>query len=96
MNVGVCKVRLHVPDALSLKEKRQVLKSIISRLKNKFDISVAEVDNNDKWQLATIGFAYVSNDKRFTNEVLCKAMDFIVNSRTDAEVIDHEIEIIDF
>ncbi len=94
MNVGVCKVKLRLPDNLSLKGKRQVVKSITARLKNKFNVSVAEVEDNDLWQLATVGICFVSNDKRFTNEVLSKAVEFVVNSQGDFEMLDYEIEIL--
>ena len=83
MNVGICKVKLRLPDNLSLKGKRQVVKSVTARLKNKFNVSVAEVEDNDLWQLATLGICFVSNDKRFTNEVLSKAVEFVVNSQGD-------------
>jgi uncharacterized protein YlxP (DUF503 family) len=95
MNVGVAQVSLRLPENLSLKGKRQVLKSIISRVRNKFDVAVAEVDNNDDWQLMTIGISTVSNDRRFTNSVLSKVVDFIENARFEAEMLDYEIEIID-
>jgi len=94
MNVGVCKVSLRLPENLSLKGKRQVLKSITSRVGQKFKVSVAEVDDNDVWQLATIGICYLSNDRRHTNQVLSKVVDFIVNSRFEVEILDYEIEII--
>lgn len=94
MNVGVCKVKLRLPDNLSLKGKRQVVKSVTARLKNKFNVSVAEVEDNDLWQLATVGICFVSNDKRFTNEVLSKAVEFVVNSQGDFEMLDYEIEIL--
>lgn len=94
MNVGVCKIKLRLPDNLSLKGKRQVVKSITSRLRNRFNVSVAEVGDNDLWQMATIGVCYISNDRRFTNEVLSKVVDFVNNSRFDAELVDYEIEII--
>jgi uncharacterized protein len=94
VNVGICKVKLRLPDNLSLKGKRQVVKSVTARLKNKFNVSVAEVEDNDLWQLATIGICFVSNDKRFTNEVLSKAVEFVVNSQGDFEMLDYEIEIL--
>ncbi len=94
MNVGVCKVRLRLPENLSLKGKRQVVKSITTRVGNKFNVSVAEVDDHDLWQLATLGICCVSNNKRHTNEVLSKVMDFIVGSRFEVEVVDYEIEIL--
>ena len=94
MNVGICKVKLRLPDNLSLKGKRQVVKSLTARLKNKFNISVAEVEDNDLWQLATIGFCFDSNDQRFTNEVLSKAVEFVVNNQGDYEMLDYSIEIL--
>ncbi len=94
MNVGVCKVRLRLPDNLSLKDKRRVLKSITARVGNKFNVSVAEVDDHDLWQSTTLGICCVSNNKRYTNEVLSKIVDFIVDGRFDVEILDYEIEII--
>jgi uncharacterized protein len=94
MNVGVCKISLRIPENLSLKGKRQVLKSIIARIQNRFNVSVAEVDDNDLWQLATIGVCCVSNDTRHTNEVLSKVVDFINNSHFDVELLDYGIELI--
>ena len=94
MNVGICKVKLRLPDNLSLKGKRQVVKSLTARLKNKFNISVAEVEDNDLWQLATIGICFVSNDQRFTNEVLSKAVEMVRSNQGDYEMLDYEIEIL--
>ena len=94
MNVGMCRVRLRFPENLSLKGKRQVLKSITTRLRSKFNISVAEVDDHELWQLATVGLCCVSNNKRYTNEVLSKAVDFIVDGRFEVEILDYEIEIL--
>jgi uncharacterized protein YlxP (DUF503 family) len=94
MNVGVCRVKLRFPENLSLKGKRQVLKSITTRLRSKFNVSVAEVDDHELWQLATIGVCCISNDNRYTNEVLSKVADFIINGRFDVEILDYEIEIL--
>jgi hypothetical protein len=94
MNVGVCQVKLRFPENLSLKGKRQILKSITTRLRNKFNVSVAEVDDQELWQLATLGICYVSNNSRYTNEVLSKAVDFIIRGRFDLEVLDYEIEVL--
>jgi len=94
MNVGVCKISLRLPENLSLKGKRRVLKSITTLVRNKFNVSVAEVDDHDLWQLATIGICCVSNDKRYTNQVLSKVVDFIAGGRFDVEILNHEIEIL--
>ncbi len=94
MQVGVCRVRFRLPENASLKGKRQVVKSITTRVGSKFNVAVAEVDDNDLWQLATIGISCVSNDKRHVNEVLSRVVDFITNSRFEIEMLDYEIEII--
>ncbi len=94
MNVGVCKIKLRLPENLSLKGKRQVLKSITTRVGSKFNVCVAEVDDQDLWQLATLGICCVSSNNRHTNEVLSKVVDFIVNSRFEIEILDYEIEIL--
>jgi uncharacterized protein YlxP (DUF503 family) len=94
MNVGVCKISLRLPENLSLKGKRRVLKSITTRVRSQFNVSVAEVDDHDLWQLATIGICCVSNNKRYTNQVLSKVVDFITAGRFDVEILNHEIEIL--
>jgi len=94
VNVGICKIRIRLPDIESLKGKRQIVKSLTAKLKNKFNISVAEVEDNDLWQSATIGVCFVSNDKRFTNEVLSKAVDLVVSNQGDYELLNYEIEIL--
>ncbi|HEX9976532.1 MAG TPA: DUF503 domain-containing protein [Dehalococcoidales bacterium] len=94
MHVGVCRIRLRLPENLSLKGKRQVIKSITARVENKFNVSVAEVDDNDSWQLATLGIACVSNDKRHTNEVLSRVVAFVNGGRFEVEVLDYAIEIL--
>jgi uncharacterized protein YlxP (DUF503 family) len=95
MNVGVCKITLRIPENMSLKGKRQVLKSITSRIRNKFNVAVDEVDNNDAWQIATVGVCYISNNKRHSNQVLSKVVNFIEDSRFEIEILDYEMEIID-
>ena len=94
MIVGVCKIMLRIPENMSLKGKRSVVKSIIIQLKNKFNVSVAEVDDQQLWQIATLGICSVSNDSRYTNEVLSKVMNFVTNGRFEVEILDFEIEII--
>jgi hypothetical protein len=94
MIVGVCKIKLRIPENMSLKGKRSVVKSIIAQLKNKFNVSVAEVDDQQLWQIATLGVCSISNDSRYTNEVLSKVMNFVTNGRFEVEILDCEIEII--
>ena len=94
MHVGICCIRFRLPENLSLKGKRQVLKSITSRVANKFNISVAEIDDQDLWQLAALGISCVSNDKRHANEILSKVVHYITDSRFEVEILDYKIEIL--
>ena len=94
MNVGICRIHLRLPENLSLKGKRQVLKSVVTRVSNKFNVAIAEVDNHDSWQLATLGICCVSNNTRYTNQVLSRVVEFVTNSRFDIEILDYQIEIL--
>jgi uncharacterized protein YlxP (DUF503 family) len=96
MNLGVCRIKIRLPENQSLKDKRKVLKSVISRVRNSYNVAIAEVDDQDTWQLATLGIACVSNDAQQNNKVLSKVVDFISQSRLDIEILDYEIEIIPF
>jgi uncharacterized protein YlxP (DUF503 family) len=94
MHVGICRIRFRLPENGSLKDKRRVLKSITSRVANKFNVSVAEVEDQDLWQLATIGISCVSNDKRHANEILSKVVDYITKARFEVEILDYNIELL--
>ena len=92
MNIGVCKVRMRIPENQSLKGKRRVVKSLSQRLRNKFNISVSEVDDNESWQLATLGITCAGNSARHVDEVIGKVVSYIEDSRDDIEIIDTEQE----
>ncbi len=94
LTVGICRVQLRLPENHSLKGKRQVLKSLVARLHNRFNVSAAEVDDHDSWQLASIAIACASNDERHADQVLAAVMSFIRSERLDAEIVDFETEII--
>ncbi|MDO8674248.1 MAG: DUF503 domain-containing protein [Dehalococcoidia bacterium] len=94
MVIGACKVVLFIPDNQSLKGKRHVIKSIVQRVRNTFNVSIAEVEDQDLWQKSTLGVSCVSNDARHVNEVLSKVVEFIENSHTEAQLYDYEIEIV--
>ena len=96
MKLGICKLKLRLPENQSLKGKRQVLKSIISRVRNNYNVAIAEVDDQELWQLATLGIACVSNNDQHVNSVLSKVVDFISRGRFDVEMLDYEIEIMPF
>ena len=70
-----------------------MIKSIIERVKGRFNVSVAEVDDSELWQLMNIGITCVSNNAHHANEILSKVVAFIENSRFDIEILDYELEI---
>jgi len=94
MQVGVCKMRLRIPENSSLKDKRRVLKSIMTRVSNKFNVAIAEVEDQELWQVATLGITCLSNSTRQANSVLSAVVDFICQSRFDVEIIDWEMEFL--
>jgi uncharacterized protein YlxP (DUF503 family) len=95
MFVCVARVAMQVPESGSLKSKRQVLRRITDRVKARFNVSVAEVEDNDLWQRATIALAVVGNDKRHVNEQMDKILHSIEEMYV-APVIARELEILSF
>lgn len=93
MRIGVLRVRFLILDAHSLKEKRMVLRSLKDRLSSQFNISVAEVGSNDKWQLGELGIATVANDGKFVSSVLDEVKNFIGRHPT-VRLIDADVEVI--
>ena len=79
MFVGVLRLSLFLPEPGSLKSKRHLLRSAIDRVKAKFNVSIAEVGDNDLWQRSVVGVAAVGNDHAFVNETLDKVADFIAS-----------------
>ncbi len=93
MTIGFCHLDLYLPECTSLKQKRSVLKSITARTRNKFNVSISELDDNDRWQSAQLGIATVANDSRYANQVLSKVVDLI--EREDRLIlIDYSLELL--
>ena len=90
MVVGVLQIELFIPESGSLKSKRFAIKSIKDRLKYRFNVSVAEIDNCDKWQRASLGVAVVANETKFIESMLNKALDLVYGDRR-VQVIDSSI-----
>lgn len=93
MVVGILKVVLSIDSAFSLKEKRQIVRSIIERIKTKFNASAAEVGLNDKWKSAIIGVACVSNEASHADSMMANIVNFIENDGR-AFVTDYTTETI--
>jgi uncharacterized protein len=92
MVVGAARVELHVHGSQSLKEKRGVVRSITQRLRNRFNVSVAEVGGQDTWQRAVLGLAVAANEAPQARRRLEEAIEFIEGLHL-AEVLDQEVEI---
>ena len=86
MIIGVLNVDLFIPDSASLKTKRFAIKSIKDRLRNHFNVSVAEIDHNDKWQRAALGIVIVSNETKYVESILGNALNLINR--------DHRVQVV--
>ena len=85
---------MFLPDSQSLKAKRQIARSVVARIRNQFNVTVAEADDNDLWQRLTLGVCCLSNDTKHANEILSNVVAFVEKSRDDLELLDYETEII--
>ncbi len=95
--MGVLRLTLHLPEPGSLKSKRHLLRSAIDRVKAKFNVSIAEVAENDLWQKSVVGVAAVGNDHAFVNESLDKVADFVASMHGgQVQVTAREIEIVPY
>ena len=93
MHVGVLQVEISIPDAMSLKDKRQVVKSLKDRIAHGHNVSIAEVGALDEHRRSIIGMAMVSNDKRYVEGALSKLVDFI-RMTPQASLIDYQTELL--
>src|ERR1700736_1950867 len=93
MVVGTLTITLQVPDSGSLKDKRQVVRSLTARLRQTFNVGVAEVGDQNLWQSAVIGIACVSSDSRHADEMCQKVLRF-VDERGDALILDSRFELV--
>lgn len=95
MVVGVGLIELMIHNSSSLKAKRQVVKSILGKVRSKYDLSIAEVGNHDKWQRCTLGFAVVSTESGHAHNMLESVILYVENLYL-AEVIDTHVEIVHY
>lgn len=94
MIIGSCQIVLHVPAAQSLKDKRQVVKSLLTRVQNQFNVSIAEVDSHERWQHAVLGVACVSTSQQHAHRQLEAVVRFIEHQRPDIPLVTYEIEML--
>jgi len=93
MVVGILQLRIMIRDAQSLKDKRRIVRSLRDRIRNRFNVSVSEVDSLDRRQQATLGVALATNDRVFADQVLAKVVD-LVRATPSAVLVDYETEIL--
>ena len=91
--VGLCILKIHLPESQSLKDKRSVIKSMLKRLHNQFNVSASEVDQHDRWQLAEVAITVVSNETRHVETILQKCVDYIEENYLQVIVTDRTFEI---
>jgi len=88
--ISVCQVEIYIYESNSLKDKRRILKSIIDKLKSKYNITIAETDYNEKWNRSVITFAAVSNSGKFSDKIINKVLSRI-ESDNRIEVTKNEL-----
>lgn len=93
MVVGVCQISLSLPGVTSLKAKRSIVRKVLDRTANRFNVSAAEVAQQDAHRQATLGFAVVSGDRRHANSMLDSIAEFVEGSM-DAVIVDRSMELI--
>ena len=94
MHVGVCIIDLRLPGNGSLKGKRRVVKSIVTRVTREFNVSVAEVEDQDLWQRAVLGVACVSSSAGYAHGQLERVVRWIEEQRLDVELLDYQIDML--
>ena len=92
MMIGTLQMELYIPEAFSLKEKRFVLQSLKNKIRSTFNVSIAEVDFQDKWQRALMAVACVSIDRRYIDSVFAKIMNTI-SSEDRVEIMNQRVEV---
>lgn len=94
MHIGVCTIELRLPGNGSLKGKRSVIKSIVTRVGREFNVSIAEVDAQNLWQRAVLGVACVSNSSTYAHGQLERVVQWIEANRPDVELLEYQIEFL--
>jgi uncharacterized protein YlxP (DUF503 family) len=92
--LGIARVVLHLPDSGSLKSKRQVVSGLLRRVRAEFQVSAAEVGELDRWQIAELAVATVSNNARHSEEVLAAVLTYIESHSDGARITDVSTELV--
>jgi hypothetical protein len=94
MHVGICTIELRLPGNGSLKGKRGIIKSIVTRVGREFNVSIAEVDAQDIWQRAVLGVSCVSSSSAYAHGQLERVVQWIEENRPDVELLEYYIELL--
>ena len=94
MHIGACRLSLFLPESQSLKDKRQVSRSLSARIRNKFNVTVAEDAENELWQRLSLLVCAASNEAAHANAMLSQVVEFVEETRPDLELLDYGVEII--
>ncbi len=94
MHVGICTIELRLPGNSSLKGKRSIIKSIVSRVGREFNVSIAEVDAQNQWKRAVLGVACVSSSASYAHGQLERIVQWIESNRPDLILLGYEIEFL--
>ncbi len=94
MVIGCCTIKLYLPTAHSLKNKRGILKGMIARIGREFNVSIAQVGDQDIWQSALLAVVTVSNDSAYAHGLLSRVVEWIERHRPDVEIVHIQVEMI--
>ncbi len=92
-HIGIIYIRIFIGMAQSLKQKRMIVKGVKEKIRNKFNVSVAEIDSYDKWQIAVLGICMIGNDNRYIDSCLQNIITFI-EKYPEIEISDYKIEFL--
>jgi hypothetical protein len=92
--IAFCEIEFYLPGVTSLKEKRSIIKSMLTKMRNQFNVANAEVGKQDVWQSATIGVTSVSNSSAHLHQTIQNVIKWIESHYPDAMIINHSTEIL--
>ncbi|HVX28907.1 MAG TPA: DUF503 domain-containing protein [Nitrolancea sp.] len=94
MILGTAQLTLHIPAAQSLKDRRRVVKSIMQRVRNRFDVAIADIDEQQQWQAATLGIVAVANSSRHVETVVQQVINFVEENIPEGYVADVRTDVL--
>lgn len=94
MHLAICKLTIRMPENHTLKDKRRVANSLSSKLRNKYNVAIAQVENTDIPKTLTLGVACVSNSRKHAEQIMSNVTNFVEHSPTNSYLVDHNMEII--